>query len=474
MVEILNLLVMTSLTGFDALTARQREIAELLAKGLTNREIAEVLVISAATVRTHVTAILKVLQASNRTEVAGLIGGWAATGGELDQLMARPAIAVRPVEALAPDWVTQTLARGLASDLSALFARYCWFPVIADSARSPARDGMSGSVEIGRDLGARFVVGGNLRPGRAGWRLVAFVDDASSGERIWSESYDLQDAFLFEAQEQLVAELVAQVYPVLLNRAAPSGADLAALGMAPWLEAHRGMLQLGRRGLTATTKAREHFERARELDPGCVQAHFGLGLTTYYEMLNQWRPPDDARVELAEHMSRCVTLAPHSGQGYYLQARHAQSLSDHEAACDHLRQAIRRNPSMAKAYALLAQELALSDRGDEALDQMRYAERLGPHSYVAGLATVHFARVDYEACLKAATAAMANVPTYPYPFMLAAVSAWYLGDVAAAERLHRRMRTAHPNFHPTHFVKTFCPDRDVGSRILRATAVLGD
>lgn len=464
---------MTTPIGFDALTERQREITELLAKGLTNREIAEVLAISPATVRTHVTAILNVLQASNRTEVAGLMGRWTATAAELDQLMARPAIAVRPIEALAPDWVTQTLARGLASDLSALFARYCWFPVIADSARSPAGDGTRGSVEIGRDLGARFVVGGTLRPGRCGWRFVAFVDDVSSGERIWSDSHDLEDAFLFEAQDQLTAALVASVYPVLLNRAAPNGADLEAATITPWLECHRGMLQLGRRGLKAIRKAREHFERARELDPGYVLPHFGLGLTAYYEMLNQWRPQDDARVELTEHLNHCVTLAPHAAEGYYLKARHAQSLSDHEAACDHLRQAIRRNPSMAGAHSLLAQELALSDRGDEALDQMRYAMRLSPHSYVAGLATVHFARMDYELCLEAAMTAMTDVPGYPYPFMLAAVSAWYLGDIAMAERLHHRMRTAHRDFHPAHFVRAFCPDRDVGARILEAMSVLG-
>ncbi len=50
------------------LTDRQREVLELMTKGLTNRDIARVLEISAATVKVHVAAILDALGVSNRTE----------------------------------------------------------------------------------------------------------------------------------------------------------------------------------------------------------------------------------------------------------------------------------------------------------------------------------------------------------------------------------------------------------------------
>jgi DNA-binding NarL/FixJ family response regulator len=50
------------------LSPRQREVAELLVKGLTNKEIGEVLGIGAGTAKTHVAAILEVLEVSNRTE----------------------------------------------------------------------------------------------------------------------------------------------------------------------------------------------------------------------------------------------------------------------------------------------------------------------------------------------------------------------------------------------------------------------
>ncbi len=50
------------------LTPRQREVAELLVKGLTNREIGDVLGIRMGTVKNYVEAILGMLEVSNRTE----------------------------------------------------------------------------------------------------------------------------------------------------------------------------------------------------------------------------------------------------------------------------------------------------------------------------------------------------------------------------------------------------------------------
>jgi DNA-binding CsgD family transcriptional regulator len=54
----------------DALTEREREIAGLMASGLTNRSIAEQLVISETTVEVHVKHILSKLGFRSRTQVA--------------------------------------------------------------------------------------------------------------------------------------------------------------------------------------------------------------------------------------------------------------------------------------------------------------------------------------------------------------------------------------------------------------------
>jgi DNA-binding NarL/FixJ family response regulator len=52
------------------LSVREREVLELIGRGLRNREIAERLVVSEATVKTHVRHILEKLRLRNRAEAA--------------------------------------------------------------------------------------------------------------------------------------------------------------------------------------------------------------------------------------------------------------------------------------------------------------------------------------------------------------------------------------------------------------------
>jgi DNA-binding NarL/FixJ family response regulator len=56
--------------GLAALSPREEEILRLLADGLTDREIGEALTISTRTVETHVSNILRKLEARNRAEAA--------------------------------------------------------------------------------------------------------------------------------------------------------------------------------------------------------------------------------------------------------------------------------------------------------------------------------------------------------------------------------------------------------------------
>jgi non-specific serine/threonine protein kinase len=65
----------------DALTAREQEVAALLARGFSNAQIAERLVVAKGTVDTHVHHILEKLGCSSRAQVAV----WAASNGLLDQ-----------------------------------------------------------------------------------------------------------------------------------------------------------------------------------------------------------------------------------------------------------------------------------------------------------------------------------------------------------------------------------------------------
>jgi len=67
------------------LSAREEEVAALLGRGLTNKQIASELVVSPATVRSHVEHILDKLDLTSRAQVAV----WASRHGLVPESTAR-------------------------------------------------------------------------------------------------------------------------------------------------------------------------------------------------------------------------------------------------------------------------------------------------------------------------------------------------------------------------------------------------
>ena len=63
------------LTGPDSLTASERRVAELAKLGMTNREIAQMLFVTARTVEGHLTGVFRKLQVASRTDLDAALAG---------------------------------------------------------------------------------------------------------------------------------------------------------------------------------------------------------------------------------------------------------------------------------------------------------------------------------------------------------------------------------------------------------------
>ncbi len=62
---------------YAGLTTREREVATLIVQGKSNRQIADVLVLSERTVATHVSNVLVKLNVTSRAQIAA----WASAKG---------------------------------------------------------------------------------------------------------------------------------------------------------------------------------------------------------------------------------------------------------------------------------------------------------------------------------------------------------------------------------------------------------
>jgi DNA-binding NarL/FixJ family response regulator len=82
---------MTVKQPLGCLTPREREVAELIARGYSNQQIASELVLTRGTVANHVAHVLAKLGATNRTQVAArVLSGSEHTHSEADPLMNEP------------------------------------------------------------------------------------------------------------------------------------------------------------------------------------------------------------------------------------------------------------------------------------------------------------------------------------------------------------------------------------------------
>lgn len=445
----------------DALTPRRRAILELVARGLTNADIASALTISPATVRTHMTAVLADLQVTNRTEAAAVFLRHAAAVPRVAALLDRPALSIAPIVALDEAPRTRIVAAGLTADLTSLFARWCWFPVIAERTSAAA----DRSLET---LVARFAVSGSLRADRQRHRLTMQVDDATSGHCVWTERYEFPLDDVFAVEDAVCERVVATVYPVLIAHGAARPRAVEAGRLSAWSRAHEGMALQARREQASNAAARAHLLAALQDEPTLVLGHFGLGLCAYDAILNQWGDAETASSELAASAERCQRLAPHAAEGSFLAARYFQTRGHHDRAVRPLEEAIARNPSFAPAHGLLAQVLCIAGRADEGLERMRHAVRLGPQAFVAGLAVVHFVREEYEPALAYAEEAMASRPHYPFAALIATASAWWLGDHVRARVLGASLPGGPAGFASATFLGTFGPSVEGVTRIHRA------
>lgn len=453
------------------LTARQREVLELLAKGLSNEQIGVALQLSAATVRTHVAAILNTLQVGNRTEAAAVYVAFSAQPVQVEALLARPALTVLPFQAFDEEPTSRQLALGIGSDLTSLFARWCWFPVVHSGYSSRAVHNQT-PIQIGRALGVRFVVSGDVRTRAGGVRIQARVEDAHTQSCLWAEHYDLAPKELFAVEDLVSTDIVATVYSMLMARVGLTQNRLPESALQPWVLAHEGMILRELREARSNGDAIVRFSEALSREPDLVLAHFGLGLVSYDQVLNQFGSPTEASERLAACAERCMTLAPHAAEGYYLRSRYLHARGEHSLSARMLEAAIGHNPSFSPAHALLAQVLVLTGQYDAGLERMRHAVRLGPRSFVSGLAVVHFVREEYAEGLSAAEKALSINSSYPFARGIAAACAFLMGRADVAQEHFREFQRIAPTFVPSVFRRYFGDDVEPIGRLAVALEAL--
>ena len=122
-------------------------------------------------------------------------------------------VAVLPFKYAGTSTELKALADGLSDEIVTGLSRFSYLRVIARGSTAKYSSESGDIRSIGKELGARYVMEGNLRQAGNKLRVAVQLVDAATGAQMWAETYErvFSAEALFEVQDELVLLIVSTV-----------------------------------------------------------------------------------------------------------------------------------------------------------------------------------------------------------------------------------------------------------------------
>ena len=346
----------------------------------------------------------------------------------------RPAIAVLPFENRSSDPDQKYLADGIAEDILTRLATWRWLPVIGRNSSFSYAGHSVHANEVGRRLGARYVLEGSIRKAGSRVRVTSQLSDTETGHQVWAERYDRALEDLFELQDEITDSIVAALEPAVGRAEMQRAQRKKPENLDAWDHYQQGLWSLSKVTESDLVRAREMFEKSSVADPNFASPLAGIGLLGFLEVTMGFAP-DRAQVLEASHEAalravRLDELDPFSltAHGYMLGLAGA-----FDAGIASAERAVKLNPSFALGYHCLHSTLFFSGRYAESLDAAERACRLSPNDpwifySLTGLSACNYMLRNYELAVARAKVAIERYAQYPGVYRWLAVSLAQLGQ----------------------------------------------
>jgi adenylate cyclase len=194
-----------------------------------------------------------------------------------------PSIAVLPFANLSGDGSQEYLSDGITEDIINGLSYFSDLAVIARSSSFSYKGRAIDVREVGRQLGARYIVEGSVRKMGDRIRITAELVDAQSGVRRWAERFDRELGDIFAIQDEITRSIVRIVVAHLGN-----AEEERASRNPPSSWTAYDLLMQGDQALRTYEQtwapshlyeARRHFADARKSDPDSARICAMLGHT---------------------------------------------------------------------------------------------------------------------------------------------------------------------------------------------------
>ena len=360
-----------------------------------------------------------------------------------------PAIAVLPFYS-GRERELNYLADGIAEDIIHGLSNTRWLSVIAKGSSFQFRDDTLGTQLIGKALGAKYVVAGQLTYSGDQIRLGMSLADASSGRLIWSRRFDRKLSGVFALQNEIGSEIVALLEKEVDRVEQTRSFQAPFETLEAWQFVMRGRWHMNRRTRRDTEIALEFFNKAYNEDPNSSAV---LNELAWWHFWRAWLHFGDS-----EDLAKVATFARRALFMDNLDARpHAHLAAvdimrgNPQSAIEHLKEALHINPSFAFARSAMGSALLLLGRAKEAIPFLLDAERLSPYDLyrfhnLGELTGAYVFIEDWAAAIATAERSLSLSPGYFYAQFLKIGALARSGRLEDAKREMTIFATRHPDF----------------------------
>jgi adenylate cyclase len=361
-------------------------------------------------------------------------------------------VAVLPFKYTGNNSDLMALAEGLTEEIVTGMSRFPYLRVIAKS--STARYAHeSGEVRIiGKELGARYVIEGNLRLAGSKLRIAVQLVDASSGVHLWAETFErvFTAEAVFKIQDDLVPRIVstiADAHGILPHSMSEVIRDKPPEQLSPYEAVLRSFIYAERVTAGDHAATRTALERAVQLAPSYAYAWAMLSILYADEHAQGFGGPPDALGRALMAARKAVDLDPSSHRSFHALAIvqfHRREIQAFRTAAE---RTIALNPMDGCSLAHMGSLMAYAgdwERGSALVEQ---ALGLNPHHpgwYWFPLFFSAYRKGDYRSAL--GFALKLNLPGFPGMHSALAATYGQLGELEAARKALRELLALVPNF----------------------------
>jgi len=345
----------------------------------------------------------------------------------------RPSVVVLPFANLSGDPEQEYFADGLTEDIINALMLWHSFPVIGRGSAF-AYKGQSPDIrQVGKDLGARYVVEGSVRKAGNRVRITAQLTDTDTGHQVWANRYDRELTDIFALQDEITARVAAIIEPAIAGSERKRLSSKPPTDLNAWDLCIQGYSLIYQGTKEGNERARALFERAIKIDPHYARSTTGVAYT-YSRDIRLWQTddPDKAAEKVMEFARQAVTLDSTDSETRLMLGRAFALVGQAESAMAEVRRAIELNPQNSTANWTYGYQLYVSGRADEGIPWIERALELNPLDPRNYVVTGHLAGAklfigEYKTAVELASDSIRQRPDYIDARVTLAAALGFLG-----------------------------------------------